>query len=166
MNAPENIIAECSCCKLTFITSRDSFNAQTTVCPACRGQKARTPMQIRLLNCGMQKIAVIKEIRAFTGLNLRDAKQLADHAPIDLPVPVTPVTTEQANYTVRAFREAGATITARLESTVIDKLTASSYIQTAATALGEGNIKDTRISLRAALRLLGDLVDDRMESGL
>jgi len=123
-------------------------------------------MHIRLLNTGHNKIAVIKEIRDFTGLNLRESKQLADRAPIDLPVPVTPITTEHANYTIRALREAGATITALLESTVIDKLTASSYIQTAATALGEGNIKDTRISLRAALRLLGDLVDDRMESGL
>jgi hypothetical protein len=123
-------------------------------------------MQIRLLNCGIKKIAVIKEIRAFTGLNLKDAKHFADSAPIDLPVPVTPVTTEHANFTVRAFREAGATIEARLESTAIDKLTASSYIQTAAVALGEGNIKDTRISLRAALRLLGDFIDDRMESGL
>jgi hypothetical protein len=123
-------------------------------------------MQIRLLDCGKQKIAVIKEIRDFTGLNLIASKRLAESAPVDLPVPVTPITMERATYTIRAFREAGATITALLDSTAIDKLTASSYIQTAAIALGEGNIKDTRISLRAALRLLGDIIDDRMESGL
>jgi hypothetical protein len=124
-------------------------------------------MHIRLLSTGRKKIAVIKEIRAFTGLNLRESKRLADNAPTDLPAPRTPVTAEQATYIVRALREAGATIAASLtEPTVIDKLTASSYIQTAATALGEGNIKDTRISLRAALRLLGDFIDNGTEPDL
>lgn len=123
-------------------------------------------MHIRLVSSGNKKIAVIKEIRAFTGLNLKESKHLADTTPVDLPVPSIPITTEQANYTVRAFREAGATIQVQLESTAIDKLTAASYIHTAEVALGEGNVKDARISLRAALRLLGDFIDDRMESGL
>lgn len=110
-------------------------------------------MKIRLMGCGNKKIAVIKEVRAATGLNLKEAKQLCDRAPVELP----PIQDEiRGAEVVRNLRDAGATVEAQCETTVLDKLTAASYIQTAATALGEGNIHDTRISLRAALRLLGD----------
>lgn len=110
-------------------------------------------MKIRLLECGNKKIAVIKEIRAATGLNLKDAKRLSDRAPVDLPQ----IRDERtAALAVKGLREAGAKINVTVKPTVLDKITAASYIQTAATALGEGNIKDTRISLRAALRLIGD----------
>jgi len=110
-------------------------------------------MKIRLINCGYKKIAVIKEVRAATGLNLKDAKQLCDRAPMDLPQMLDEV---RAAEVVRLLRDAGATVEAQCETTVLDKLTAASYIQVAATALGEGNIHDVRISLRSALRLLGD----------
>lgn len=39
-----------------------------------------------LHHCGKRKIAVIKEIRSATGLNLKDAKAISDRAPVKLPV--------------------------------------------------------------------------------
>ena len=119
-------------------------------------------MKIRLIDAGRKKIAVIKAVRAATGFNLKDAKRHTDQAPVNLP----PIADEQRGAeVVRELREAGATVEATCETTVLDKLTAASYIQVAATALGEGNIKDTRISLRAALRLIGDFGLDEHISG-
>ena len=116
-------------------------------------------MKIRFIDCGMKTIAVIKEVRAATGFNLKDAKQLCDRAPTELPH----IQDEMRGAEVaRLLREAGARIEVTCETTALDKLTAASYIQVAATALGEGNILDTRISLRAALRLLGDYGLDQL----
>jgi len=109
-------------------------------------------MQIRLVNCGVKKIAVIKAIRAAYGNNLKAAKMQADQAPITLP----DLDYDRGVRFVTELKEVGATVEAIGEPNVLDKITAASYIQTAAIALGEGNMKDARISLRAALRLLGD----------
>lgn len=114
-------------------------------------------MKIRLIDAGRKKIAVIKAIRAATGLNLKDAKQLCDRAPVTFEAKVDP---SQSRHIVREFKEAGARIDATLTATAIDKLTANSYISTAQVALGEGNLTETKNCLRAALRLLGDFLDD------
>jgi large subunit ribosomal protein L7/L12 len=42
---------------------------------------AKTEFDVVLLSPGDKKIAVIKEVRAITGLGLKDAKQLVDDAP-------------------------------------------------------------------------------------
>jgi len=60
----------------------------------------------RLIHCGQRKIAVIKAIRQATGLNLRDAKALADRAPVDLPNMSSAIASEF----VREVREAGGTV--------------------------------------------------------
>ena len=109
-------------------------------------------MQIRLVDCGTKKIAVIKAIRAAYGINLRDAKNQADQAPITFPE----LDYEQGARFVNELRNSGATVEATGKPNVLDQITAASYIQTASIALGEGNMRDARISLRAALRLLGD----------
>lgn len=43
--------------------------------------EAKTEFDIILLSPGDKKIGVIKEVRAITGLGLKDAKQLVDEAP-------------------------------------------------------------------------------------
>lgn len=115
-------------------------------------------MLVKLLNCGQKKIACIKALRAGYGFNLKEAKGWADKAPVLLPE----IDAKRGVPMVNELREYGARVEADLEVNVIDKLTASSYIQTAATALGEGNLKDTRLSLRAALRLVGDFDQDEL----
>ena len=39
MTDPENINVRCMTCTLTFVTSRDSFDAQDAKCPACGEKK-------------------------------------------------------------------------------------------------------------------------------
>ena len=112
-------------------------------------------MKIRLQACGPKKIAVIKEIRTAYRCSLRDAKDWATKAPVDLP----DLDVVHGRELVRGLKEAGATVAATSGASAIDRLTASSYISTASIALGEGNLRDTRLSLRAALRLLGDMVE-------
>ena len=110
-------------------------------------------MKVRLIHCGQKKIACIKAIRAGYNFNLKTAKSWADKAPVQLP----DINAQQGVPMVKELRAAGAQVEASANTAnVLDKLTAASYIQVAATALGEGNLKDTRISLRAALRLIGD----------
>jgi large subunit ribosomal protein L7/L12 len=43
--------------------------------------EAKTEFDVVLLSPGDKKIGVIKEVRAITGLGLKDAKQLVDNAP-------------------------------------------------------------------------------------
>lgn len=117
-------------------------------------------MKIKLIDCGPKKIAVIKGIRAATGLNLRDAKDISDRAPITFDCH-TDLSPEGMKNVVRGLHEAGATFEAELESSAIDKMTAASYIHVAETALGEGNVTEARNALKSALRLLGAFVDER-----
>lgn len=116
-------------------------------------------MKIRLLDCGNKKIAVIKAIRAATGLNLKDAKALADSAPTTFEANLMGEPS-RAKLIIQDFRESGAKIQAEVTASVIDKMTAASYISTAEVALGEGNITESRRCLKSALRLLGDFLDD------
>ena len=116
-------------------------------------------MHVRLIDCGRKKILCIKAIRSGYGFNLITAKGWSDRAPVSLP----PINPESGVAMVKELRECGATVDAALETTAIDKITAASYIQVAATAIGEGNLKETRRSLRAALRLIGDFDPDDLE---
>lgn len=78
--------------------------------------KAGAPV---LHHCGQKKIAVIKEVRAATGLNLKDAKGIADKAPVALPV----MTYEKAMTFVNAINAHGGHATLPAPP-VIDRLAA------------------------------------------
>jgi len=45
------------------------------------GEEEKTSFDVILENCGEKKIQVIKEVRAITGLGLKEAKALVDEAP-------------------------------------------------------------------------------------
>src|SRR5690242_17868996 len=49
--------------------------------PAPEAKPAKTEFTVVLANAGAEKIKVIKEIRAITGLGLKEAKDLVDGAP-------------------------------------------------------------------------------------
>jgi ribosomal protein L7/L12 len=66
------------------------------------------PQKLVLLRVGEKKISVIKEVRALTGLGLKEAKDLTEST---LPVCVHIFTDPQrARAAVQAFEAAGATV--------------------------------------------------------
>lgn len=70
-----------------------------------------------LSHCGQRKIACIKAVRAATGLNLKDAKAIADKAPVRLPV----MSFERAIEFVREIKDIGGDAVLP-EPPVIDRL--------------------------------------------
>jgi large subunit ribosomal protein L7/L12 len=67
----------------------------------------QTEFDVVLTACGDKKIAVIKEVRAITGLGLKDAKALVD----DAPKPVKEgISKEEADKIVAQLEEAGAQV--------------------------------------------------------
>lgn len=67
----------------------------------------QTEFDVVLIACGDKKIAVIKEVRAITGLGLKDAKALVD----DAPKPVKEgIAKEEAEKIVAQLEEAGAQV--------------------------------------------------------
>ena len=71
---------------------------------AAEAQDEFTPV---LENAGAQKIAVIKEVRTFTGLGLKEAKDLVDGAPSNILEKANKETVDKAKA---AFEAAGATV--------------------------------------------------------
>lgn len=63
-----------------------------------------------LESAGAQKIAVIKEVRTFTGLGLKEAKDLVDGAPSNILEKANKESVEKAKA---AFEAAGATVTVK-----------------------------------------------------
>jgi large subunit ribosomal protein L7/L12 len=68
----------------------------------------QTEFTVELTGAGAQKIAVIKEIRAITGLGLKEAKDLVDGAP--KPVKEN-VTKDEAEKIKKQLEAAGAKVT-------------------------------------------------------
>jgi len=69
--------------------------------------KKKTEFDVILVSAGDKKIAVIKEVRAITGLGLKDAKALVDEA----PKPVKEgIAKEEAEKIVAQLEEAGAQV--------------------------------------------------------
>jgi large subunit ribosomal protein L7/L12 len=67
----------------------------------------QTEFDVVLTACGDKKIAVIKEVRAITGLGLKDAKALVD----DAPKPVKEgISKEEADKIVAQLEEVGAQV--------------------------------------------------------
>ncbi|HHE74259.1 MAG: 50S ribosomal protein L7/L12 [Deltaproteobacteria bacterium] len=70
-------------------------------------EEEQTEFDVILVACGDKKIAVIKEVRAITGLGLKDAKALVD----DAPKPVKEgIAKEEAEKLVAQLEETGAQV--------------------------------------------------------
>lgn len=69
--------------------------------------EAQDEFTLVLENAGAQKIAVIKEVRTFTGLGLKEAKDLVDGAPSNILEKANKETVDKAKA---AFEAAGATV--------------------------------------------------------
>lgn len=67
----------------------------------------KTEFDVVLTSAGEKKIAVIKEVRAITGLGLKEAKQLVDEAPNPIKEGISK---EEADELKAKLEEAGATI--------------------------------------------------------
>jgi large subunit ribosomal protein L7/L12 len=67
----------------------------------------QTEFTVVLANAGAKKIGVIKEVRAITGLGLKEAKDLVDGAPSNVKEDVSK---EEAEEIKAKLEEAGATV--------------------------------------------------------
>ena len=72
--------------------------------------EAQDEFTIVLEDAGAQKIAVIKEVRTFTGLGLKEAKDLVDGAPSTV---LEKANKETADKAKAAFEAAGAKVTVK-----------------------------------------------------
>ena len=74
---------------------------------AAPAEEEATEVNVVLVSAGANKIAVLKEVRAITGLGLKEAKDLVDAA----PKPVKEgVKKEEAAEIKKKLEEAGATV--------------------------------------------------------
>lgn len=86
-----------------------SAAAPTVTAPtggAAEAVEEKTEFDVVLKDCGANKIAVIKVIRALTGLGLKEAKEIADNCPKTLKEAISK---EDAEKIVNDLKEAGAT---------------------------------------------------------
>ena len=67
----------------------------------------KTEFDVVLVEAGANKIAVIKEVRAITGLGLKDAKDLVDGAPKAIK---TAIPKDEANKIKEQVEKAGAKV--------------------------------------------------------
>ena len=76
---------------------------------ACAAEAAeeKTEFDVVLKECGANKIAVIKVVRALTGLGLKEAKELVDGAPKNLKEGVSK---DEAEKIAAELKEAGAEV--------------------------------------------------------
>ncbi|QDV08448.1 50S ribosomal protein L7/L12 [Planctomycetes bacterium Poly30] len=75
--------------------------------PAAEAAEEKTAFNVILEAAGDKKIQVIKEVRAITGLGLKEAKEMVDGA----PKPVKEgVTKDEAEELKKALEAAGATV--------------------------------------------------------
>ena len=86
-----------------------SAAAAAVAAPAAGAAEAveeKTEFDVVLKECGANKIAVIKVIRALTGLGLKEAKEIADNCPKTLKEGISK---EDAEKLANDLKEAGAT---------------------------------------------------------
>ena len=88
-----------------FVKSFETEFDVTAAAPAAA--EAQDEFTLVLENAGAQKIAVIKEVRTFTGLGLKEAKDLVDGAPSNILEKANKETVDKAKA---AFEAAGATV--------------------------------------------------------
>jgi len=70
-------------------------------------EKVQTEFDLVLKDAGQKKIAVIKEVRGITNLNLKEAKELVDKAPVTIKPKMSK---EEAEKAKAVLEEAGAVI--------------------------------------------------------
>ncbi len=75
--------------------------------PAPAEDVVKTEFDLVLKDAGQKKIAVIKEVRGITNLNLKDAKELVDKAPVTIKAKMPKDECEKAKA---LLEEAGAVI--------------------------------------------------------
>ncbi|MEF2230507.1 MAG: 50S ribosomal protein L7/L12 [Pseudodesulfovibrio sp.] len=81
--------------------------AAAPVVGAAAEEEEKTEFDVVLTNAGGNKIAVIKAVRAITGLGLKEAKALVDEAP--KPVKEA-VSKDEAEEAAKQLKEAGAEV--------------------------------------------------------
>lgn len=81
--------------------------AAVAVAPVTEAKAEKTEFDIVLLEVGDKKIEVIKEVRAITGLGLKDAKDLVDSAPKTVK---TGISADVANEIKSKLEAAGAKV--------------------------------------------------------
>ena len=74
---------------------------------AAPAEEEATEVNVVLVSAGANKIAVLKEVRAITGLGLKEAKDLVDAAPKPIKEGVKK---EEAAEIKKKLEEAGATV--------------------------------------------------------
>ncbi len=74
---------------------------------AAEAAEEKTSFTVFLTAAGDQKINVIKEVRAITGLGLKDAKDMVEKAPTEVKVDVP---TSEANEIKEKLEAVGATV--------------------------------------------------------
>ena len=74
---------------------------------AAEAAEEKTEFDVVLKNAGSEKIKVIKEVRAITGLGLKEAKEMADGCPKTLKEGVSK---EAAEEIKKKFADVGATV--------------------------------------------------------
>ena len=83
-----------------------SAAAAAVAAPAAGAAEEKTEFDVVLKECGANKIAVIKVVRALTGLGLKEAKEIVDNCPKTLKEAISK---EDAEKIVNDLKEAGAT---------------------------------------------------------
>jgi len=81
--------------------------AAAPVAAAAAEEEEKTEFDVVLTNAGSNKIAVIKAVRAITGLGLKEAKALVDEAPKPLKEGVSK---DEAEEAAKQLKEAGAEV--------------------------------------------------------
>ena len=86
-----------------------SAAAAAVAAPAAAAEavEEKTEFDVVLKECGANKIAVIKVIRALTGLGLKEAKEIADNCPKTLKEGISK---EDAEKIAAELKEAGAEV--------------------------------------------------------
>ncbi len=75
--------------------------------PAAAAEEEKTEFDVVLAEAGANKIAVIKEVRAITGLGLKEAKELVEAAPKPIKQGIGK---DEANELKKKLEEAGAKV--------------------------------------------------------
>jgi len=96
----------------TLLEDKWGVSAAAPVAVAAAGAaapagEAQTEFDVMLTSAGEKKIAVIKEVRAITGLGLKEAKDLVESAPKAVKEAVSK---EEANELKTKLEAAGATV--------------------------------------------------------
>ncbi len=95
-------------CEESFGVSAAAGVAVVAAGPAAEAVEEKTEFDVELTSAGESKVKVIKEVRAITGLGLKEAKDLVDGAP---KVVKEAVSKDEAEAVKKQLEEVGAVVT-------------------------------------------------------